>query len=77
MPAITVRNVSQATRDELAARAAIRGQSLQEYLSAALESIAAKPDLDQLLQAIRSRKEATGASISVEAILDARDADRR
>ena len=77
MPAITVRNVSQTTRDELAARAAIRGQSLQEYLSAALESMAAKPDLDQLLQTIRSRKAATGTSISAQTILDNRDADRR
>ena len=77
MPAITVRNVSQVTRDELAARAAFRGQSLQEYLSAALESMAAKPDLDQLLQAVRSRKAATGTSISAQAILDNRDADRR
>lgn len=77
MPAITVRNVSQATRDELAGRAAARGQSLQEYLAAALESMVAKPDLDQLLQAIRDRKAATGSVISAEDILDSRDADRR
>ncbi len=77
MPAITVRNVSQATRDELAARAAGRGQSLQEYLAAALESMAAKPDLDQLIDSIRSRKAATGSSISAEMILQNRDADRR
>lgn len=77
MPAITVRNVSQETRDELAARAAARGQSLQEYLAAALESMAAKPDLDQLLQSIRRRKASTGSSISAQVILDSRDADRR
>ncbi len=77
MPAITVRNVSQTTRDELAARAAIRGQSLQEYLLAALESMAAKPDLDQLLETIRSRKATTGTSISAQTILDSRDANRR
>lgn len=77
MPAITVRDVSQQTRDELAARAAARGQSLQEYLAAALESMVSKPDLDQLLQSIRNRKAATGSEVSAQTILDARASDRR
>ena len=36
MPSISVRNVPEATRDALAAKAAQAGQSLQEYLLAQL-----------------------------------------
>lgn len=58
MPAITVRNVPQPTRDALAARAARAGQSLQEYLLAELERIAASPTIGEWLErADRNRPE--------------------
>ncbi len=40
---ITVRHVPDDVRDELAARAARSGRSLQEYLSAELSRLAAAP----------------------------------
>jgi len=49
---ITVRNVPDEVRDELAARAAKSGRSLQEYLSAELARIASMPSaLEAVAQA--------------------------
>ena len=77
MTTITIRNVSKETHDELLSRAKCAGQSFQEYLRSQLDQIAAKPDLRTVLARIRTRKEQTGSRVSSEAILDARDADRR
>jgi len=41
---ITIRDVPEETRDELASRAALTGRSLQEYLRAQLVELARKPD---------------------------------
>jgi plasmid stability protein len=43
MTTITVRNVPEDVRDELAARAARSGRSLQEYLASELARLAATP----------------------------------
>lgn len=75
--AITIRDVPDETGDELAARAAATGRSLQEYLRAQLIELAGRPDPDVLLARVRSRKEATGSRLAVESILAHRDADRR
>lgn len=77
MVAITVRNVPDATRDELAARAARAGQSLQEYLRQLLVSTAAKPSVNDVIARARARVEATGTRIDVEEILDAVHEGRR
>ena len=77
MPSITVRNVPADVRDELAARAARAGQSLQEHLRAELVELAGKPTVDELMARVRVRKEATGSRMSAARILDHRDDDRR
>lgn len=77
MTSITIRDVPDETRDELAARAAMTGRSLQEYLRARLVELAARPDAETLVQRIRSRKAATGSLLPAERILAHRDADRR
>ncbi len=77
MPSITVRDVPQETRDELAARAAGAGQSLQEYLRTTLIELADKPDIGLVLSEIRHRKLASGVRLTAEEILHHRDADRR
>jgi antitoxin FitA len=77
MVAITVRNVPDDTRNELAARAARAGQSLQEYLRQLLVDTAARPSLDEVIARARARVEATGTNVDDAAILAARDADRR
>ncbi|TDE08223.1 FitA-like ribbon-helix-helix domain-containing protein [Jiangella asiatica] len=77
MAAITVRDVPDATRDELAARASRSGRSLQEYVRIKLVEIANRPDPEELVGHIRDRKARTGSRLSKADILAHRDADRR
>ncbi len=74
---ITIRNVPDETGDELAARAALTGRSLQEYLRVQLIELAQRPAADVLIARIRARKANTGSTISTEAILTHLEADRR
>ena len=73
---VTIRDVPDETRDELAARAARAGQSLQEYLRGQLTELAARPTPDLLWARVRARVETTGSRLTAEQILDARDVDR-
>jgi plasmid stability protein len=75
--AITVRDVPKATRDELAARAARSGKSLQEYVRGMLITAASRPTVDDVIARARARVDATGTRVEAGAILSARDADRR
>jgi antitoxin FitA len=74
---ITIRNVPDKVRDELAARAALKGKSMQEFLRAELERLAARPSVEAWLQQVRKRKRATQTRVSARQILGQRDADRR
>ncbi len=74
---ITIRDVPDDVRNELASRAALRGQSMQEFLRGELERIASRPSADALMAEIRRRVEASGTRITPSEILRARDADRR
>jgi plasmid stability protein len=74
---ITIRDVPDETRDELAARAHRSGRSLQGYLRAQMIELARKPDIDSLLERIADRKEATRSVLTTNQILAYRDADRR
>lgn len=74
---ITVRDVPDETRDELASRAARSGRSLQEYLRMQLVELARRPDAEALMSRVRERKQRTGSQLSAAEILTARDADRR
>lgn len=76
MPSVTIRDVPAETRDELAARARRRGQSLQEYLRAMLVESADGADLQDWLAVVRRRVHQTGSRLSVEDILRARDTER-
>jgi plasmid stability protein len=75
--AITVRDVPDEVRDELAARAARAGKSLQEYLRGMLVDTAARPPVEDIIARARARIQATGVRADAESILAARDADRR
>ena len=77
MPSITIRDVPDEVRDELAARARRSGRSLQEYLQAELAQLAHRPDPEALLARIRERKARTGSHVPADRILELRDADRR
>lgn len=75
--AVTIRQVPDEVRDELAARAARVGKSLQEYLLGMLVDTAARPPVDDVIARTRARVTATGVKVTAESILAARDADRR
>jgi plasmid stability protein len=74
---ITIRDVPEATRDELASRAALQGKSMQEYLRAELERLAARPTLDVWLEQVRKRKRSETPRIPAAEILKSRNLDRR
>jgi plasmid stability protein len=75
--AITVRDVPEKVRDELAARAARAGKSMQEYLRGMLIDTASRPSLEDVIARARARVDATGVRTGADSILAARDADRR
>ena len=74
---VTIRDVPDRTRDELAARAARAGQSLQEFLRSQLVALAERPSPADLWDRVQQRVQATGTALPAEAILELRDADRR
>jgi len=75
--AITVRNVPEQVRDELAARAARSGRSLQEYLLVQLSELASRPSIEDVVARARDRVRATGRRLDPTEIVSDRDADRR
>jgi plasmid stability protein len=74
---INIRDVPEEVRDELAARAALQGKSMQEFLRAELQRLASRPSIDAWLQQVRRRKRGTQTRISSKQILENKDADRR
>src|SRR3989442_13184784 len=75
---IPIRNVPDRARDELAARAALSGRSVQEYLRAQLIEAANRPDVETVLARIRERKQRTGTRLSaVESLAHRLEARRR
>jgi plasmid stability protein len=74
---MTIRDVPDETRAELAARAARAGQSLQEFVRASLIELAERPSPDQLWDRVRHRLLATGTQLPADVVLAERDRDRR
>lgn len=66
---ITIRDVPDEVRDELAARAARSGRSLQAYLRAELIDLAERPDSSALVERIRERKRLTASKLGARQIL--------
>lgn len=77
MTSITIRDVPDDVRDELAARARLSGRSLQEYLRSELTQLASRPDPDVLISQARERTRRTRSRLSASQILAHRDHDRR
>ncbi len=73
---ITIRNVSEEVRNELASRAALKHQSMQQFLHEELERIASEPSYEMLLDQIRERVDASGRGVSRETILAALDEEK-
>lgn len=74
---LTIRDVPEKVRDELAARAALQGKSMQEFIRNELERIAARPSLEAWTSALRDRKQSAARRVAPSKILRARDADRK
>ena len=74
---MTVRDVPDAVRDELAARAARAGMSLQEYVRTLLVESVSRPAVADVIARARDRVGVTGALVSADTILAERNADRR
>jgi plasmid stability protein len=74
---VTIRDVPEPVKNELAARAALQGKSMQEFLRLELERLAARPPVDAVLARIRERKASAQTRIPPGEILAQRDADRR
>ncbi|MXY59356.1 MAG: hypothetical protein F4Y96_02450 [Chloroflexi bacterium] len=74
---ITIRNVSEDVRNELASRAALKHQSMQQYLLEELERIASRPSHEMLVDRIRQRVKASGGGVTTETILATLDADKK
>lgn len=77
MASITIRDVPDETRAELAARAARSGRSMQEYVRLKLVELAAAPERGDVLERIARRTARTRTRVGAEEILAARDTDRR
>lgn len=77
MGSITIRDVPPEAHDELRARAARAGQSLQEYLRQELLALSRRPDPAAFMERVRNRKRATDSQLPAEDILHLRGADRR
>ncbi len=74
---ITIRNVPEEVRDELAVRAALQRQSMQEFLRGELERIASRPSAAAWLQEVRARKAVAETRVEPQKIVRARDAGRK
>ncbi len=77
MVVITIRGIPDEVRDELAARAARSGQSLQEFLRGLLVATADRPTPRDVIARARSRVNATKVRLDAATILAAKDAERR
>ena len=75
--AITVRNVPDEVREELAARAAQSGRSLQEFLLRELIRMASNASTSEVIARARERVRATDLWLDASELATARDAERR
>jgi antitoxin FitA len=73
---LTIRDVPDDVRDELASRAARSGRSMQEYVLASLRELVSHPDQAEVLDRIR-RRARTMPEIDMDSVLADLDADRR
>ncbi len=74
--AITIRNVPDDVRDELAARAARSGRSLQEYLAQHLIEFASHPTPEDVIAQAREHVRASNSRVTAESILASLREDR-
>lgn len=69
MTSITIRNVPDEARDELASRAARMGKSLQEYMLDMIIDTTSRPDLETWMAQVEERTKTVDNSITAEQIV--------
>ncbi len=74
MAIVQVRGLPDETVRRLKARAASEGKSLSEYLRDELESLAARPTLEEILDRVARLEPVVGGESSAEAIRREREA---
>ncbi|MDZ7671203.1 MAG: hypothetical protein U5Q16_17940 [Gammaproteobacteria bacterium] len=74
---ITIRNVPESVRAELASRAALQGKSMQDYLRGELERLVSRPSVESWIATIRECKAVAGIRVDAATILKTRKTDRR
>lgn len=74
---ITIRDVPDDVRNELASRAASRGQSLQQFMRQLAIDTASRSSLEDVIRRSRARVRASGSKVTVASVLAAKDAERR
>jgi len=70
---IQIRNVPEALRRRLKARAAMAGMSLSDYLLAEIRRVAERPTLDELRERLSRRAAATPTVSPAQAVRAERD----
>jgi plasmid stability protein len=70
---IQIRNVPEALRRRLKARAAMAGMSLSDYLLAEIRRVAERPTLDELRERLARRAAATPTVSPAQAVRAERD----
>lgn len=73
---ITIRGIPDDVHAELTRRAALHGQSLQQFLVALLREVTDQADMQELLIRIRERAEREGVRLSGEEIVQSIHAGR-
>jgi antitoxin FitA len=68
MTAVTI-DLPDHVRDELAARAARRGRSLEQYLQEMASENASVPDPDEWWRQVRARARASGSTVTADDIV--------
>lgn len=76
MPNVQIREVPEHVHEALVHKAALAGQSLQQYLSAQLAVIASTPSLDEVIDLIERRDKASLSRTSAIAALEDERAGR-
>lgn len=77
MATIQIRDIPEPSYEVIRRRARAAGQSIQNYMRAEVERMAAAPDRSELFERIRRHVESHGITVDTEALLSDLESDRR
>ena len=77
MATIQIRDIPESSYEVIRRRARADGRSMQSYMRAAIERMAATPDRAELFELIRSHVESHGIAVDIDDLLADLASDRR